>query len=490
MLKIKIIVFIVLAPSILCCQNINFKIDIDTSKYIKSESNFRGRLFVLMNSDTTQLALYWPNFENPQPAFAIDIKDFKPGTPAIINYKAAKWMHAIDDIEGYYSVSILLDRDTILNNILAPGNLVSDKQIIKIEKGKEQTFEFTIKYQIYPYPFNETEFIKEIQVESKQLSDFYRYPIKISGAIILPETYYEDTTKAYPVVYVFPGWGGSRFDIVMGDYNQKRYGMEGFGEEKIFVFMDQQCRYGYHVFANSENNGPRGDSFIQEFIPIVEKKYRTDGYRFLMGQSSGGWAALWLQINYPNTFMGAWAASPDPIDFRSFENMGNIYENTTNVFNKIDGTPKASSRKKGKPGISIRDRVLMETLYGEGQQIGSYESVFSPKGKDGKPMQVFNRETGNVDTRVSKHWKEYDLRHIIGNANEDLLRSLSNKIHIYVANDDDYFLDLGVKGFKEVTDSLNFKVDIQFYKERGHNVWDDSLRHKIHSQIDNICKNH
>jgi len=396
-------------------------------------------------------------------------------------------MHSIDDLEGYYSVSILLDIDTTMDNLLAPGNLVSEKQVIKIEKGKKQTFDFKIEYPIYPFPFTEADFIKEIQIESILLTDFYGLATKITGAVILPDSYYKDSTKTYPVVYVFPGWGGNRFHVVMGDFNQKRYGMTGFGEEKIYFFMDQQCRYGYHVFANSDNNGPRDDFFIQEFIPIVEKKYRANGKRFLLGQSSGGWAALWLQIKFPDTFDGVWSASPDPIDFRYFESMGNMYDHTTNVYYDIDGTPKIHARKEGKAIISNRDAILMEIVYGEGQQFGSYESVFSKKGEDGKPMQVFDRETGNIDTMVSGNWKKYDLRYIIKNADKDVLKKLTKKIHIHVANDDSYFLDLGVKGFKEVTDNIGLEVDVHFYDGMGHDVWNDSLRNKIHLQLDSFC---
>lgn len=75
------------------------------------------------------------------------------------------------------------------------------------------------------------------------------------------------------------------------------------------------------------------------------------------------------------------------------------------------------------------------------------------------------------------------MRYIIENANKDVLEKLSKKIHIHVANDDSYFLDLGVKGFKEVTDKSGLEVDIHFYDAMGHDVWNDSLRNKIHLQI-------
>lgn len=487
-----LIVFLLCAsPQILYCHKVSFRIHLDTNKYIKD--NLSGRIFVMLNSDTNQLALYWPNLSNPQPAFATDVMNLKPGDELIFDENADSWMHTLNDLEGSYSVSALFDIDTKLSSLLAPGNLVSEKTIINIKKDEDQIFDLTIKYPIQPFPFNETDFIKEIKIKSQLLSDFYKIPTFITGAVILPKSYYENSEKSYPVVYVFPGWGGNRFHIVMGDFQQKRYGMNNnFGEEKIFIFMDQECRYGYHVFANSENNGPRADAFVQEFIPAIEEKYRIAKQlqkRFLIGQSSGAWAALWLQLNYPDLFGGAWAASPDPVDFRYFESYGNIYDSSTNIYYDSKGNQKNHVRTNGKAILSNYDYILMERVYGEGYQMGSYESVFSKKGGNGKPSQLFDRKTGMINIQVSENWKKYDIRHLIENAPKDFLEKISGKIHIYVSNDDDYYLDLAVKGLKEITDKLDFDIEFEFFDGLGHSIWSDSLRRKIHQQMDNISNN-
>lgn len=473
----------------LTAKNVDFKVTLDSNQYIVDPGKYNGRLFILLQSDTTNLALYWPNPSNPQPAFALDIKDFKLGETVTIDGNAINWKHSLDELEGYYSVSALMDIDTTLDHILAPGNLVSEKQVIYIDKKIHQTFSFELKYPIQPYPFNETENIKEIKVKSQLLSSFYQEPTYITGAIILPESYNISLNKTYPVVFVFPGWGGNRFHIVMGDFQQKRYGMsQDYGEEKIFVFMDQQCRWGYHVFADSENNGPRGTSFVNEFIPYLEKNFRTNGNRFLTGQSSGAWASLWLQINYPEQFDGTWATSPDPIDFRSFENFGNIYDPDLNFYFNRDGTHKPHSKKNGEATNTHYDYFLMENIYGEGYQFGSYESVFGKQGIDRKPERIFDRMTGKIYANVATNWRKYDLRYILEHAGSNLLKKIQGKIHIYVANDDDYFLDLGVKGFKQITDKLPLKIEIRFYEGLGHNVWTDELRKEIHHNMDQMTK--
>jgi len=89
----------------------------------------------------------------------------------------------------------------------------------------------------------------------------------------------------------------------------------------IWVLLDESCPGGTHEFADSVNNGPWGQALVQEFIPYIEKTYRADAKRdsrLLTGHSSGGWASLWLEVNYPEIFGGSWPVSPDPVDFRSF----------------------------------------------------------------------------------------------------------------------------------------------------------------------------
>jgi hypothetical protein len=75
---------------------------------------------------------------------------------------------------------------------------------------------------------------------------------------------------------------------------------------------------------------------MKEFVPALEKQYRGIGEgwaRFTYGGSTGGWEALAVQLFYPDDFNGAFAACPDPIDFRQYTNI-NIYEDK-NVFWKV-----------------------------------------------------------------------------------------------------------------------------------------------------------
>ena len=47
----------------------------------------------------------------------------------------------------------------------------------------------------------------------------------------------------------------------------------------------------------------------------------------MYGGSTGGWEALAAQVFYPDDFNGAYAACPDPIDFRAYT-VVDIYKDT------------------------------------------------------------------------------------------------------------------------------------------------------------------
>ena len=108
----------------------------------------------------------------------------------------------------------------------------------------------------------------------------------------------------------------------------------------ICVLLDESLPEGTHEFADSVNNGPWGAALTKEFIPWLESKYHMDARpsgRLLNGHSSGGWATLQLQVNYPQVFGGTWSTSPDPSDFHNFTGPG-LYAPHANLYHKADGT--------------------------------------------------------------------------------------------------------------------------------------------------------
>ena len=159
--------------------------------------------------------------------------------------------------------------------------------------------------------------------------------------------------------------------------------------------------------------------------------------RFLTGHSSGGWATLWLQVAYPKIFGGTWSTSPDPSDFTDFTGP-DIYAKDANLYRKADGKAWPLLREKGEVKATFEDFAKLERVLGPyGGQMSSFEWVFSPRGEDGRPAPLFDRDTGRVDPAVAAYWREhYDIAHRLRTSWPALKNDLDGKIHVIVGDAD------------------------------------------------------
>ncbi|MFH0762201.1 MAG: alpha/beta hydrolase-fold protein [Bacteroidota bacterium] len=446
-----------------------------------------GRAILLLSQDT----LKDPDIPEPGRPFitiGTDFENWQPGKELIINNdNSTGYISTVDELEGSYSARVLLDLDTTSCSLQVPGMSYSEMFVFHVKPGIKNRIHAEV-CNVYPgRAFQESDTVKLLKVESQLLSNFYHASTNIEAAVFLPASYFEDTQRYYPTVFVFPGWGTTHAASSQSDFQMRRYGRTGYGEEKIFVVLNQDCRFGFHVFADSDNNGPRATSFVEEFLPFYEKAYRavTDSRsRFLIGQSSGAWAALWLQTHYPDTFGMSWAGSPDPLDFRDFLKH-NLYDKKANLFYDTEGILTPAIRP-GEIVFTIKEWLEMESALGEGGQFQSFESVFGRRGSDNRPEQMFDRQTGKVSRKAMAHWKNYDINLFISENSEKLKVPLAGKINISVADNDPFFLDGPVKLLKKSLDSLGIMSGILLLPEGEHDTWTDNIRCRMHSKMDSI----
>ena len=468
----------------------NFKIRFSISDEI-IKTPVSGRIIIGFNSDTSKY-LKNPDLIDRQPTFAMDVVDWKPGESVILDCSnAICWKGHPDSLDGWYVVQALIKTNKKARTVRGTGNAVTEKKIVFIEKGKMNTpldLSFCTVWK-GPKKFKETEFVKEVNIKSDLLTSFYGEPDSIQTAVILPSGYFIDNNKIYPSVYVMGGWGSSHFDALY-DEPQKRYGMSGFGEEKIFIFVNHECRTGYHVFCNSETNGPREETFLQELIPYIENNFRVNKNpqtRFLMGQSSGAWAGLWLLINYPDMFGGAYVASPDPVDFSDFTGT-NIYEKDANMFYYSNGNIKylINDTSGSLPIVTVKDFTGIDLISGWGEQMYSFDATFSKINSGGEPCRLYDWNTGKVNPEVAASWESHDLSKVVSGLSQDKINLLNGKIHIYVAENDIFGMNRPVHLFKNVLMKKGLTAEILFLEKGGHNIWTDEIRKLIHDDIDAI----
>ena len=93
-----------------------------------------------------------------------------------------------------------------------------------------------------------------------------------------------------------------------------------------------------------------------------------------------------------------------------------------------------------------RLELVLGTKTRSGQQWDIWEAVYSPQGPDGYPARIWDKRTGVIDRKVAEYWKEhYDLVLILRRDwNKGLGKKLEGKIHLYVGDMDNYYLNNAV----------------------------------------------
>lgn len=329
---------------------------------------------------------------------------------------------------------------------------------------------------------------------SPSLSAFWGRPIHMRGVIVLPPNYAKETGKRYPTVYWTHGFEAKLDSIAQ--YGAGMYAAlmaQGKIPPMIYVMLDQHCPGGTHEFADSVNNGPWGKALTKELIPYLERKYRMEAKpsgRFLTGHSSGGWAALWLEVAYPTIFGGSWPTSPDPSDFRSFTGPDLRANPPQNFYKKPDGTPWMLVRMDGKDVMSLEQFARQEQVEGiYGGQMASFEWVFSPRGKDGRPEQLFDRETGVIDPAVAEAWEKYDIAEILRKHASQLRPLLQGKIHLTVGTADTFHLDESAHLLEQTMKELGIRASFTFLEGRTHfDLYKGGLTEKIAGEMERVAR--
>jgi S-formylglutathione hydrolase FrmB len=307
---------------------------------------------------------------------------------------------------------------------------------------------------------------------SPSLSAFWGRPITMRGWVLTPPGYDPKASTRYPTVYYTQGFGGNNDRVTGPLVNVYAAMSKGEMPPMIWVFLDESSPTGTHEFADSVNNGPWGQALTTELIPELESHYRMDGRtkgRFLNGHSSGGWATLWLQTRYPKVFGGTWSTSPDPSDFHDFTGV-DLYAANANIYRKPDGSAYPLVRDHDKVLGTFEQFSRLERVLGAyGGQLASFEWVFSPRGKDGRPVPMFNRDTGAIDPAVVTYWRDhYDIAYRLQQQWPQLKADLDGKIHLYVGTADTFYLDGAAHKLQAVLDGLHAKSEFHFVPNRTH----------------------
>jgi enterochelin esterase-like enzyme len=371
----------------------------------------------------------------------------------------------------------------------SPGNLYSDVQQVSIET--DTTIELTLNTLI-PTPEGEScqqgngiesEHLKFLKIKSEVLSEFWGQDMYIAADVLLPEGYDENPEVRYPVIYLQGHYGDSfGFSEDLDNDFSQWWVSDDAPRVMIISFRHETPYYDDSYGVDSANVGPYGTAITEELMPALDTQFRTVGERWgrtLTGCSTGGWIALAHMVFYPDLYAGVFSIAPDPIDFNYFE-LVNIYEDTNAFFRSSNSgwvkAPRPSTREvDGETVTTMAQENRWELALGLRGRSGLgnwdiWQAVYGPQGEDGYPAPIWDKVTGKINPEIAEAWKKYDLREVVVNNWATLAEKLAGRIHIYAADDDDYFLENAVQSFERATDELEPPLDATFVysNDAGH----------------------
>ncbi len=511
----------------------------------RSAAPLDGRLYVLLSTDSTAEPRNQIG-EGPetQLMFAVDVDGWAPGIARSVGSRADGFPLAsfARVPAGRYRVQALLNRYETFHRSdghvvklppdmgegqhwnSKPGNLYSTPKWIRWNPKAPGVTKLVLDQEISPIaPPKDTRYVRHERIQSELLTKFWGRPTYLGAHVLLPEGFESHPEARYPLVIDhghfpddFEGWRETPPDPDLKPDSSTRFRLAGYnriqqqaawqfyqdwtgpGFPRVLLIQIQHPTpyYDDSYAVNSENNGPYGDAIMKELIPYLEKKYRGigQGYaRFTYGGSTGGWEAMAVQLFYPDDFNGAWVACPDPIDFRAYT-VVDIYSDTNAYFqtSRWKRTPRPATRDYlGHISATLEEANHYELALGtkgrSGEQWDIWQAVFGPAGSDGYPKPIWDKKTGAIDRAVADYWREhYDLSWILKRDWSWLGPKVQGKLHIYVGEADNYFLNDAVyfaeDRLKELKDpAAGAEVD---YGARAEHCWNgDHTRANAYSRL-------
>lgn len=499
----------------------------------RSAKPLDGRVILMLSRDFTRepRTHVMPNEPLASPyLFGLTVEGLAPGKPALLDDGAFGWpaTHLSSVPTGDYFVQAVLNRYETYQ--LAdgrtlklppdqgegqqwwhkPGNLYSKPVRVHIDLAHPVQTALALDQEMPAItPPADTEFVRHIRIRSESLSKFWGRDVYLGAHVLVPKGFDAHPQAHYPLM-VFHGHFPediSGFRTTPPDPNlepeySNRFHLAGYNiieQQEAYKFYQKWISADFPRFlvieiehanpyfddsyaVNSANLGPYGDAINNELIPEIERRFRGIGAgwaRFTYGGSTGGWEALATQVFYPDMYNGAFAACPDPIDFRAYT-IVNLYEdkNAYTLKGEASAVERPAFRNYlGEVFATQRDENYMELTQGDhsrsGGQYDIWQAVFSPVGADGYPKPIFDKVSGDIDAGVAGYWREhYDLSYIIQRDWSTLAPKLKGKIHIYVGNGDNYYLTDSVYFAQERLESLQPKYEgTVTYGDRAEHCW-------------------
>lgn len=130
--------------------------------------------------------------------------------------------------------------------------------------------------------------------------------------IVLPNDYYTNAERYYPVLYLFHGmWGNN--NSWADDGNVKQVLQNAFKNEVVEPMIVVMPDAFNTFYVDGYENGLKYETYFwEEFFPLIEETYRIEATRetrFIAGLSMGGFGASYYAFTHPDKFMYCYSMS-------------------------------------------------------------------------------------------------------------------------------------------------------------------------------------
>ncbi len=115
------------------------------------------------------------------------------------------------------------------------------------------------------------------------------------------------------------------------------------------------------------------------------------------------------------------------------------------------------------PWASQKMAYQEEHVIYRGEQMHSFDAVFSAKSADGNPETICDPVTGDINMNTFEHWKPYDICANLSNNWSALQPDLEGKIRVTVGNQDNFLLNDAVHLMDTAMQRLNTKFVFAYY---------------------------
>jgi enterochelin esterase family protein len=291
-------------------------------------------------------------------------------------------------------------------------------------------------------------------------------PWKREIPVYLPETYFTQPGRRFPVIYFLTGFTGKGTMLMnvmpWGETIKERLDRLIKSRklvDSIVVMPDCFTAWGGSQYLNSVATGQYEDHVSRELVRYMDTHYRTipkPDARAIIGKSSGGYGALVMGMRHPDVFGVVACHSGDMYfelcykpDFKDYLREIQRFKNAAGFLREFKNLPNKTDR-----GL----HCLLNTI--------AMASCYSPRKKGWPPFELpFDERTGQMRDDIWREWLKNDPVYMVDRYARNLKKL--KLLYLDCGTKDEFNLQYGARIF---TDRLK-KLRVPFFYEEfpdGH----------------------